>query len=287
MSCFSIQTITTLVQLATGGPGMGQRSGIGKYRTGTEIETLLGHCGIDLHKGAFQSRVPAVRSAIVRENEDENLKTLAKLVEAIADPREYPDNSKLHGEVLEILRENLAADGFELQQIGGKYRLREIGQTGTATVALAKKLDPLDYDSVSADFEKALSLAETDPSEAAKHACSLVESVCKCILDEMKQPYPTTEDITHLWKAVAKALNIYPDRTDIERDVKMTLSGLCSVVGGIGAIRTHDGAHGRGKNVKRIDNHIARLSIYAASTAALFLIETWQNKGGKESNGKE
>jgi hypothetical protein len=275
MACFSIQTITTLVELTTGGSGMGQRSGIGKYRTGPELEMLLGHCGIDFHIGP-QSRVPAVRSALLRENEGENFKVLSKLVEAIADPREYPKDPGWHKEVLDMLQENLATDGFELRRVGSKYRLSKIGQTGTVTVALAEKLYPLDYDSVSADFGKALSLAETDPSEAAKHACSLIESVCKCILDEMKQSYPATEDVTHLWKAVAKILNIYPDRTDIEPDVKMILSGLCSVVGGIGALRTHDGAHGRGKNVKRIDSHIARLSIHAASTAALFLIETWQ-----------
>ena len=280
MACFSIQTITALVELTTGGSGFGPRSSIGKYRSGPQLEVLLGYCGIDLNIGA-QSRVPAVRSSLLRENENENFETLSKLIEAISDPREYSSNPELHKRVFDILQENLKADGFEVRQIDRKYKLYKIGQTGTATVALAKKLNPLDYDSVSADFGKALSLAETDPSEASKHSCSLVESVCKCILDEMKQTYPPNEDITHLWKAVAKTLNIYPDRTDIEPDIKMILSGLCSVVSGIGAIRTHNGAHGRGKNVKRIDSRIARLSIHAASTATLFLIETWQKHQGK------
>ena len=48
---------------------------------------------------------------------------------------------------------------------------------------------------------------------------------------------------------------------------------------GVGALRTHGGdAHGREKCFARIDARIARLSIHAASTAALFLIETWQRK---------
>lgn len=254
---------------------MGRRSSMGRYRTGPQLEMLLGRCGIDLSIGS-QSRVPAVRSALLRENANDNSLSLSKLIEAVSDPREYPGQAELHKRVIDMFQESLATDGFELRQAGNKYILHEIGQTGTATAALAEKLDPLDYDSVSADFRKALGLSETDPSEAARHACSLVESVCKCILSEMNQAYPATEDVTHLWRAVAKTLNIYPDRTDIETDVKMILSGLCSVVGGIGAVRTHDGAHGRGKGVKRIDRRISRLSIHAASTAALFLIETWE-----------
>jgi hypothetical protein len=45
------------------------------------------------------------------------------------------------------------------------------------------------------------------------------------------------------------------------------------------ALRTHAGdAHGREKGFARIDPRIARLAIHAASTVALFLIETWERK---------
>ena len=45
----------------------------------------------------------------------------------------------------------------------------------------------------------------------------------------------------------------------------------------IGALRTHGGdAHGREKGFKRLDARIARLSINAAGSLALFLIETWE-----------
>jgi hypothetical protein len=44
-------------------------------------------------------------------------------------------------------------------------------------------------------------------------------------------------------------------------------------------LRTHGGdAHGREKGFKRIDARIARLALNAASTIALFLIETWERK---------
>ena len=61
--------------------------------------------------------------------------------------------------------------------------------------------------------------------------------------------------------------------------MRQILSGPATVVRGVGALRTHGGdAHGREKGYARIDAQIARLSIHAASTAALFLIETWQRK---------
>ena len=57
--------------------------------------------------------------------------------------------------------------------------------------------------------------------------------------------------------------------------MRQILSGLATIIGGVGALRTHGGdAHGREKGYARIDARIARLSIHAASTAALFLIET-------------
>src|SRR3546814_19748416 len=64
-----------------------------------------------------------------------------------------------------------------------------------------------------------------------------------------------------------------------EADIRQTLSGLTSVAKGIGALRTHGGdAHGREKGFRRIDARIARLAVNAASTLALFLIETWERQ---------
>src|SRR3546814_2893669 len=84
-------------------------------------------------------------------------------------------------------------------------------------------------------------------------------------------------------RAVQGPLGLSPDRADlppeIEADIRQTLSGLTSVAKGIGALRTHGGdAHGREKGFRRIDARIARLAVNAASTLALFLIETWERQ---------
>jgi hypothetical protein len=65
----------------------------------------------------------------------------------------------------------------------------------------------------------------------------------------------------------------------IAGDVRATPGGLATVIQGVGALRPHAGdAHGRERGYARIDARIGRLSIHAASTVALFLIETWQRK---------
>ena len=149
--------------------------------------------------------------------------------------------------------------------------------------ALSDTANTLDFDTVSRDLERALASAKHDPEDAVTAACSTVESVCRSILIESAQPLPDKKDIKGLFNAVKKPLGLSNDRTDLDSliadDVRKVLNGLATVVEGIGALRTHGGdAHGRERGYSRIDQRIASLAIHAASTVALFLIETWRRK---------
>lgn len=152
------------------------------------------------------------------------------------------------------------------------------------TAALQEHTDRLNLETLRRDFDRAVSQADQDPEDAITAACSTLESVCKCLLDELGQPYPNKMDVAGLMREIQKHLNLSPGRTDlpaeIEHDVKMVLQGISTVAQGIGALRTHAGdAHGRGKRqTSRVDSRIARLAIHAASTISVFLIETWQVK---------
>ena len=272
MGLFSIQTITALIDVVTGGSNIGVNR-----RTGPQIELLLGKAGIGLHIGK-NSRVPAVKGAIHQVNEQDN-DAIKRLIEQVADPIEYYGSHEKCNRVVEYLNERLSGDGYELKEISGKYRLVKLGTTGAATVALTEMANQLDFESVQADFERALTQAENDPEDAVTSSCSTLESVCKCLLDEMEQPYPSNKDIAGLAQAVENNLNLSPGREDVEPDIKRILGGLANVSRGIGSLRTHCGdAHGRGKGINRIDSRIARLAIHSASTVALFFIETWQKK---------
>jgi hypothetical protein len=159
----------------------------------------------------------------------------------------------------------------------------EAGFAPPVLAALSDTAGVLNLDTVSRDLDRALGNAREDPEDAVTAACSTVESVCRSILIELGQPLPDKKDIKGLFNAVKKPLGLSPDRTDLDpliaEDVRRILGGLGTVVEGIGALRTHGGdAHGRERGYARIDHRIASLAIHAASSVALFLIETWQRK---------
>jgi len=275
MGLFSVQTITALVDVITGGSASGKIEPIGVYRRGWELEQFLGAAGIELHIGG-DSRIPSVRTVIVNANKSDP-DAVIRLTEQVADPREYLSCPEKLSAVVEHMNKCLQIDGYELQLTSGKYKLITLGTTGAVTTALSEVTLELNFESVQHDFARALDQVESDPEDAVTSACSTLESICKCLLDEMNEPYPSNQDITGLAQAVENKLDLSPGRVDLEPDVRRILGGLANVSRGVGSLRTHCGdAHGRGRSVQRIDSRIARFAIHSASTVALFFIETWQ-----------
>lgn len=280
---FSAFVIKALVDTITGGGGNDPAPPIGIYRSGPKIEQFFLDCGIDMRIGST-SRVPAttdaLRLAASQFNGDE---LLTRALERVADPRDYmADESKGHA-VVEHLNRILDADGFAIAIVSGKARVVPRGTAGAAVTIFAAKVRVLDFDTVQLDIARALANTATDAEDAVTAACSLLEAVCRSILIELGLPLPAKKDIDGLIRAVQEPLNLSPRRTDlppeIEQDVRQVLGGLTSVAKGIGALRTHGGdAHGRERGFRRIDARIARLAITAASSLALFLIETWEQQ---------
>ncbi len=140
-------------------------------------------------------------------------------------------------------------------------------------------LKSFDIDGVHAVWAKALKRRESDPEGAITSARSLLETVCKHVLDEAGVTYDKGRvDLTELYRLVAKELNLAPDQHS--QDVfKQILGGVTSVVYGLGAMRNRLGdAHGQGKNPVRPAPRHAQLAVNLAGTAALFVIETWLTK---------
>lgn len=239
-------------------------------------------CNVDFRVNG--SRVPSLTDCLLQLNNGLKAEqVLPRIIEAVADPRDFIQEPERHIAVLDHLNRALRFDGFEVQQQGGRIRLVEAGKNVPVLAELAGLSEVIDFDTVSRDLDRALASSQTDPEDAVTAACSTVESVCRSILIELGQPLPAKKDVQGLYNAVKQPLGLSPDRSDIDpliaNDVRQILSGLATVIGGVGALRTHGGdAHGREKGFARIDARIARLSIHAASTAALFLIETWQRK---------
>jgi len=278
----SPQTIDALADVISGGPGLSDCKPIGIYRTGPKIEKFMRACNVDFQLAG--SRVPSLVSCLIAINNGEEAGTLLpRIIEAAADPRDFASDPERHDAVIAHLNRFLVLDGFDLQRQGSRVRLVAAGHATPVIDQLARQVDLINFDTVRRDLDRALDSADRDPEDAVTAACSTVESVCRSILVELGQPLPDKKDIQGLYKAVRTHLGLSPDRPDlpsqIADDVRKVLSGIATSIEGIGALRTHAGdAHGRERGFARIDGRIARLAIHAASSLALFLIETWQKK---------
>ncbi len=285
MKPFSVQTIHGLAEVVTGGSANDNSKPIGHYRSGPKLERFFGSLNVELRIGNG-SRVPTVIDALSRANKQEP-EAIVRVIEAVADPRDFLNEPEKHTAVVEYLNKRLKFDGYELKANGNHWKLFPQGTGSIATESFGNAITVLDYSSVEADLQRALAQADNDPEDAITSACSTVESVCKCILDDMGKEYPAKQDIRGLVTEVSKHLNLSPSREDLPSewaaDIKQILGGLASVTGGIGALRTHAGdAHGRGKRKAPVDSRIARLAIHAASTVSHFFIESWnRHKGGR------
>ncbi|QBJ63680.1 abortive infection family protein [Pseudoalteromonas sp. DL-6] len=190
------------------------------------------------------------------------------------------EDGYLVGQVLRKLWQYKSQEKAKLLEILAKV---ETGVSASVLATLSTKAEVLNMDTVSRDLDRALKSAFRDPESAVTSACSTLESVCRSIIIELGFELPKKKDIKGLFDSVKRPLGLSPGEInvnpEIADDVRKVLSGLATIVEGIGALRTHGGdAHGRERGYTRLDARIAKLAIHSASTAALFLIETWQLK---------
>lgn len=141
-------------------------------------------------------------------------------------------------------------------------------------------LQTFDAESVHTVWNKALSRRTQDPEGAITVARTLLETVCKRILDDLAVPYSERDDLPKLYGLVAKGLNLAPDQHTLE-PIKAILGGAMNLVNGIGTLRNRlSDSHGRGgKPVKPSPRH-ASLAVNTAGAIATFIVETHLEKKG-------
>jgi hypothetical protein len=147
------------------------------------------------------------------------------------------------------------------------------------TKSLKQVLTERDLAGVDKEFERALANVEIDPPAAITAACSILESLFKIYIEDTPGlETPSDQSLKPLWRTASRHLGLDPSQVEDE-DVKKILSGLNSVVDGIGSLRTHTGsAHGRGRRVYRVHARHARLAIHASHTLVGFFLETWDER---------
>lgn len=163
-------------------------------------------------------------------------------------------------------------------------RLEELDRApsdGTVTEALSS----FDVEGVHAVWDKALARRTSDPEGAITVARTLLEVVCKRILDDTSVVYSDKDDLPKLYATAAKELNLAPNQHS-EDAIKAILGGAMNLVNGLGTLRNRlSDAHGRGGRlpVKPSERH-ANLAVNTAGAVATFLVETHliKNEGSKK-----
>lgn len=153
---------------------------------------------------------------------------------------------------------------------------RTEGREGSpADKPVGEALESFDPDAVHAVWAKALSRRESDPDGAITSARTLLETVCKQLLDRASQPYNEKDDLPALYGKVAKVLNLAPSQ-HTEESFRAILGGAHQIVERLGSLRNQiSDAHGRGgRPIKPAARH-AQLAVNLAGAIAMFLVETW------------
>lgn len=155
--------------------------------------------------------------------------------------------------------------------------IQTIGISG-ATKTLEEILKARDIEAIELEFHRAMENTNIDPPASLTAACAIIESACKLYIEENNLNPPKEATVKPLWNTVARDLNFDPSKVE-DDDLKKILTGLSSIVDGIGALRTHAGsAHGRGELRYKIQPRHARLATHASHTLTVFLLESWDNK---------
>jgi Abortive infection C-terminus len=145
-----------------------------------------------------------------------------------------------------------------------------------ADAILTDALLRFDAEGITDAWNKALSRREADPAGAITAARTLLETVCKHLLEDAggNATYGANDDLPKLYRQASELLNIAPSQHS-EDAFKRILGSAASIVEGLGTLRNKVGdAHASGgKPVKPAPRHAA-LAVNMAGSMALFLIET-------------
>jgi len=124
---------------------------------------------------------------------------------------------------------------------------------------------------------------EKDPDLAIGTAKEMIETCCKTILEKRGKGISRTPNISSLTKATLKELNLVPENIpDAARGadiIKRLLSNLGTISHGLAELRGLYGTgHGKCGSSVGLSTRHAKLAVGAASTLAVFLFETHQER---------
>lgn len=187
--------------------------------------------------------------------------------------------------LVQLYNSFLINDGFEIAErtrISGKpiYIGRNVGVVSLPGVDAAKEsLTGSDIVYVTQQITRMEAAVLNDPGLAIGTAKELLETCCKTILSERGIEPPRNDDLGQLVKRTVRELKLtpkdIPDEAKAVDTIRVLLSNLAAITNGIAALRNKYGTgHGKAASYKGLGPRHAKLAVGAASTLAVFLVET-------------
>ena len=208
-------------------------------------------------------------------------------------PRVRPNEDEARA-LVDSYNRQLRPDGYELvavSEISGRPVYATHGVLSVpASLREVERASIGDRDYLARQITRMESSIETDPELAIGTAKELIETACKTILEHRGIAPDRNWDVPRLMKEAARELELTPEGVpDSARGadtIRRILGSLASVVGGTAELRNHYGSgHGRGPGAVGLEPRHARLVVGAASTLAIFLFETFDQRSAPGPTG--
>lgn len=179
----------------------------------------------------------------------------------------------------------LRQDGYELvekMRLSGRpvFAARQIDVPESQVIdALKEQFRGLDSNYVIQQITRMEASVFDDPALAIGTAKELIETCCKTVLQERGKEVDSRWDLSQLVKSTSRELRLIPesiyDEKKAAETVRRVLGNLAAITQGIAELRNEYGTgHGKDANHKGLSPRHARLAVSAASTLAIFLVQT-------------
>lgn len=180
----------------------------------------------------------------------------------------------------------LRPDGYEIVE-RGKIANRPVFATRVYALAATMSLESVrtvftaDANYVMRQLTRMETAATEDPDLAIGTAKELIETICRTILHERNIEMQGSPDLAQLVKQTTRELALTPDdipeKAKAAEIIRRLLSNLATITQGISELRNFYGTgHGKIANSRGLQARHAKLAVGAASTLAMFLLETHQ-----------
>lgn len=187
------------------------------------------------------------------------------------------------------LNRALGYDGFRVEDDWDGLKIEPMVKSALSHLEeIRKRAAAIDHEWLQSEVRRIERSCDSDPTAAIGAARDMVESVCKSILDAFEEPHGTSEKLPALVKKACKRLQLAPEDVSEKargiESIRLVLSNLGTIAQHVSELRNLYGSHGGSHDRRGLLPRHARLTIGAAGTLALFLLETYEEH--KEQGGE-